>query len=198
MENMSIYIPRVFANIGEKKISDVFESNNIGKVNRVDLVTKIGKDNRIYHSAYVHFEEWYTNIASRNIQEKLNADKEVKIVYDDPWYWTAYKNKTKKFGGNGQRKERLVIEKDVIVTEKKALEEDQEFTQEELDEIERNILEEFAMEVELSDYNPECFEVVDARYAAILEKNLTYYENLSKTLQEKLYFYENKLELLVR
>ncbi|NBU99570.1 MAG: hypothetical protein EBS19_15410, partial [Spirochaetia bacterium] len=119
---------------------EVFESNGIGKVNHVDLITKIGKDKKVYNSAYVHFDYWYDNIASKNIQEKLNAGKETKIVYDDPWFWKAYKNETKKFGGNGQRKERLVIEKEELqpvslrrLTYEDIFEEppkEQEFTQE--------------------------------------------------------------------
>jgi acyl-[acyl carrier protein]--UDP-N-acetylglucosamine O-acyltransferase len=182
---MSLYIPHVFANIGEKKMVEVFASNGIGKVNHIDFVTKIGKDNKVYHSAYVHFDYWYDNIASRNIQEKLNAGKEAKIVYDDPWYWKAYKNETKKFGGNGQRKERLVIEKEELnpislrrltyedIFEEPPKEANQEFTQEELDEIERNLLAEF----EVEDFSPrECYDLVDANYVAILESRLAFYE----------------------
>jgi hypothetical protein len=183
MTSMSLYIPHVFANIGEKKMVEVFASNEIGKVNHIDLVTKIGKDRKVYNSAYVHFDYWYDNIASRNIQEKLNAGKEAKIVYDDPWYWKAYKNETKKFGGNGQRKERLVIEKSVSLPEVKY--EDafkgtthQEFTQEEVDEIERNLLTEF----EVDDFSPGewydmGYDLVDAKYVAILESRLAFYEN---------------------
>lgn len=183
---MSLYIPHVFANIGEKKMMEVFESNGIGKVNHVDLITKIGKDKKVYNSAYVHFDYWYDNIASKNIQEKLNAGKETKIVYDDPWFWKAYKNETKKFGGNGQRKERLVIEKEELqpvslrrLTYEDIFEEppkEQEFTQEELDEIERNLLSEFDAE----DFSPqtdrECYDLVDANYVAILESRLAFYE----------------------
>jgi hypothetical protein len=176
---MSLYIPHVFANIGEKKMMEVFEVNGIGKVNHIDLVTKIGKDRKVYNSAYVHFDYWYDNIASRNIQEKLYAGKEAKIVYDDPWYWKAYKNETKKFGGNGQRKERLVIEKPISIrrpTYEYIFEEppkEQEFTQEELDEIERNLLAEF----EAEDFSPgECYDLVDANYVAILESRLAFYE----------------------
>lgn len=185
---MSLYIPHVFANIGEKKMVEVFASNEIGKVNHIDLVTKIGKDRKVYHSAYVHFDYWYDNIASRNIQEKLNAGKEAKIVYDDPWYWKAYKNETKKFGGNGQRKERLVIEKSVSlpqvkyedIFEEPPKEQEKEFTQEEFDEIERNLLAEF----EVEDFSPPPggewydmgYDLVDAKYVAILESRLAFYE----------------------
>ena len=184
MTSMSLYIPHVFANISDRKMVEVFEANGIGKVNHIDFVTKIGKDNKVYHSAYVHFDYWYNNIASRNIQEKLNADKEAKIVYDDPWYWKAYKNQTKKFGGNGQRKERLVIEKSVSLPQVKyedifegtTKESNQEFTQEEVDEIERNLLAEFNVE----DFSPpsdrECYDLVDANYVALLESRLAFYE----------------------
>ena len=181
---MSLYIPRVFANITEKRVMEVFEKNEIGKVKHVDFITKIGKDKKVYNSAYVHFEYWYDNTVSQNIQNKLDAGKETKIMYDDPWYWVVYKNMTKKFGGNGPRKERLVIEKVKESAEKKALKPEnpfeeekiaQEFTQEELDEIERNLLEEFDMEVNQEGENG-CYDLVDANYVAMLEARLAYYE----------------------
>lgn len=182
---MSLYIPRVFANITEKRVMEVFEKSEIGKVSNVDFITKIGKDKKVYNSAYVHFEYWYDNTVSQNIQNKLEAGKETKIMYDDPWYWVVYKNMTKKFGGNGPRKERLVIEKAKESTEKKALPEIPndvfqeevlpEFTQEELDEIERNLLEDFDIEVNQEGQDG-CFDLVDANYVAMLESRLAYYE----------------------
>lgn len=202
---MSLYIPRVFANITEKRIMDVFEKNEIGKVNHVDFVTKMGKDAKVYNSAYVHFDFWFDNVASQNIQDKLETGNETKIMYDDPWFWFVYKNTTKKNGGNGPRKERLTIDLNAL---KKAPEqsftnpleegeEQPEFTQEELDEIDRNIFEEFMdddgyrsltledlEEIEknpFEDFDSEeeheaCFNLVDAEYAGMLEARLAYYE----------------------
>jgi hypothetical protein len=106
------------------------------------------------------------------------------MYYDDPWYWQIYKNETKKFGGNGQRKERLVLEKPAIQEQKEPEEEKEPeifkedysttFTQEEIDEIERMILEEeeFQELEEEEDEFQECFGWVDARYAELLEARL--------------------------
>ena len=75
MDNMTLYIPRVFANIMDKDIREVFERNYIGKIHHIDFVDKMGKDYKVYHSAYVHFEYWYDTIHARNIQHKLNQSE---------------------------------------------------------------------------------------------------------------------------
>jgi NTP pyrophosphatase (non-canonical NTP hydrolase) len=163
-----------------------FESKQIGKVNHVDFVAKFGKGNKIHHSAYLHFDSWYDTKASKNMQSDLEVGKEVRMYYDEPWYWQIYKNETKKFGGNGQRKERLVLEKPAI--QEKEPEEEKEpeifkeedfsttFTQEEIDEIERMILEEQEFQEQEEEFQ-ECFGWVDARYAELLEAKLAFYEN---------------------
>lgn len=92
---MSLYIPRVFININEARIMNVFDSLLIGKVHHVDLVykksTTPGKPD--YYSAYVFFKEWYNTPAARNLIDKIKyPGKEAKIVYDDPWYWIVLQN----------------------------------------------------------------------------------------------------------
>ena len=87
---MSLYIPQVFMNIGEDRITKVFDKLRLGKVNHVDFVLKSnGKS-----SAYVHFDYWYDNVASVNFQERIrnSNEKEVRVVYDDPWYWSVLEN----------------------------------------------------------------------------------------------------------
>jgi len=186
--NMSLYIPHVFVNITEERMIHYFQTRQIGKVNHVDFVPKFGKGNKIHHAAYVHFDYWYELQAPRNenMQADLEVGKEVRMYYDDPWYWKLYKNETKKFGGNGQRKERLVIEKPAQQKEKEKEEEifkeedySKTFTQEEIDEIERMILqeEEDEFQEDEEDEFQECFGWVDARYAELLEARLAFYEN---------------------
>jgi len=183
-QQMSLYIPHVFANITEERIIKAFQTRQIGKVNHVDFVPKFGKGNKIHQSAYLHFDYWYDTKASRDMQSDLEVGKETKIVYDHPWYWNLYKNETKKFGGNGQRKERLVLEKPTIQEKKEPepeeifKEEDfsKTFTQEEIDEIERMILQEEEFQEQEEEFQ-ECFGWVDARYAELLEAKLAFYEN---------------------
>lgn len=92
MENISLYIPHVFKNITSDRIVQIFESLRIGKVNYIDLVSKVGK-NGYYYSVYVHFDYWYDNVAARNFQKRvLDPKKEARLVYDDPWYWIVLEN----------------------------------------------------------------------------------------------------------
>jgi hypothetical protein len=90
---LSLFIPRVFENIREESIIKVFETLCIGSVNYVDFVQKQGKNGKIYYAAFIHFNHWYDNTASRNFQERvLNPNKEARLVYDDPWYWIVFEN----------------------------------------------------------------------------------------------------------
>ena len=109
MNNVSLYIPHVFANISKEEVINIFESLRIGKVSNIDFVNKIS-DQTHYNAAYIHFEYWHDNVAARNFQERvLNPAKEARIVYDDPWYWIVLENKAKKHV-SGDRKPRVVLD----------------------------------------------------------------------------------------
>jgi hypothetical protein len=97
IQNISLFIPHVYANISSTQIFDTFENLRIGVVRNVDLIPKQGSDGKPYNAAYIHFYEWCDNIAARNFQERvLDPKQEAKIVYDEPWHWIVLENKTKK------------------------------------------------------------------------------------------------------
>ena len=97
INNMTLYIPHVFANIDKERILNAFECQNIGKVKNIDLVGKMGKDGKNYNAVYIHFEYWYDNSIAHNFQERvLNPNKEARIVYEHPWFWIVLENKTQK------------------------------------------------------------------------------------------------------
>lgn len=108
INNISLYIPHVFANISKEFIAETFENLRIGKVINIDFVSKLGKDAQ-YNTAYVHFEYWYENTAAYNFQERvLNPEKEARLIYDEPWYWIVLENKAKKHM-TGDRKPRIAL-----------------------------------------------------------------------------------------
>lgn len=109
-QSLSLFIPRVFPNITQERIADIFYILGLGDVKRVDRVLKQDAEGNEYYSVYVHFDRWYRTNAVANFQERVvNPDKEARIVYDDPWYWIVLENKgTKRVPG--QRKPTLVIE----------------------------------------------------------------------------------------
>jgi hypothetical protein len=107
IKNISLYIPHIFANFSKKDVTDIFESLNIGKVDKIDFIAKLGKDGKEFNAAYIHFEYWYNNQVSVNFQNRvLNPEKEARLIYDDPWYWIVLENKAQK-AQPGQRKTRI-------------------------------------------------------------------------------------------
>jgi hypothetical protein len=104
---LSLFIPRVFANIGEDRIKRVFDSCGLGLVDRVDFVSKMDAKGQVYNSAYIHFKYWYNTASASNFVERVrNPNQEARVVYDDPWYWIVLEN-TGKRHGPGSRKQNI-------------------------------------------------------------------------------------------
>ena len=107
INNISLYIPHVFANYTKEDVAQVFEEFSIGDVKNIDFVEKMGNDGKAFHAAYVHFHEWYSNPNAAAFQEKvMNPNKEARLVYDKPWYWIVLENKVRKIAP-GERKPRI-------------------------------------------------------------------------------------------
>ena len=97
IQNISLYIPHIYANYTSARVSDIIENMRIGEIKRVDFVPKTGSDGKPYNAAYIHFYQWYDNIVAQNFQERvLNPAKEARIMYDEPRYWIVLENKGKK------------------------------------------------------------------------------------------------------
>lgn len=110
VQNISLYIPHIFGNYTKEYISRIFDELNIGKVNYIDFVSKMSKNGSVYNSAYIHFDEWYTNVVARNFQSRvLDTKKEARLMYEDPWYWIVLENKAKRVVP-GSRKPRIVFD----------------------------------------------------------------------------------------
>ena len=94
---LSLFIPRVFPNITQERVADIFYRLGLGDVRRVDRISKSDANGNEYYSIYVHFNHWNETLAVANFQERvLNPDKEARIVYGDPWYWIVLENKGQK------------------------------------------------------------------------------------------------------
>ena len=87
----SVFIPRVFINISKERIAKIFDSLDLGIVDKIDFVKKQGP-NGAYHAVYVHMKYWLKTTASRQFREKLVSKDGAKLVYEDPWYWVVLPN----------------------------------------------------------------------------------------------------------
>jgi len=98
-KNMPVLcIPRVHRNIDEPRIRKIFNELNMGILERIDIVTKKfdRKDNNFnnnFNRVFVHFREWYKTENAIVARERLLEGKEIKVIYDDPWFWkiSAYR-----------------------------------------------------------------------------------------------------------
>lgn len=89
----SLCIPRVFNNITESRIRDAFNDLNIGKISRIDIKERKNEKGDSFKRVYVHFEKWYWNPDAQHARRKLVSGKEIKIVYDNPWFWKVSASK---------------------------------------------------------------------------------------------------------
>jgi hypothetical protein len=89
----SMCIPRVYPNISEGRIRKIFDELNIGVIERVDIVSKTTEKGERFNRVFIHMDRWFHNSNASVARERLLGGKDIKIIYDDPWFWkvSAYK-----------------------------------------------------------------------------------------------------------
>ena len=91
-------IPRVFPNISEKRIRGVIGALRIGYIEKVDIINTKGKEGKQFNKVFIHMKSWNETEEAQMAKKRLEEGKEIKIVYDDPWFWkvVAYKSQKPK------------------------------------------------------------------------------------------------------
>ena len=83
----SLCIPRVFPNITETRIRGIFSSLDMGEIEKVDIITKRTEKGEKFNRVFIHFRRWNVGGNADKARERLLNGKEIKIIYDDPWFW---------------------------------------------------------------------------------------------------------------
>jgi hypothetical protein len=89
----SLCIPRVFPNIKEDFIRSTFEKLGLGKIQRIDLISRRTEKGEMFNRAFIHFDNWFWNADAQEARKRLITGKDIKIVYDNPWFWKVSANK---------------------------------------------------------------------------------------------------------
>ncbi len=86
-------IPRMYLNISEIQIRKIFNDLNMGILERIDIVKKRNEKGEYFNRAFIHFKQWNETKNAIFARERLLNGKEIKIIYDDPWFWkiSAYR-----------------------------------------------------------------------------------------------------------
>lgn len=93
----SLCIPRVFNNIGESRIREVFDQLELGLIQRVDIIQRKNEKGEEYKRVFIHFARWSNSPAAQKARRKLLTGDSIKIVYDNPWFWKVEANKAVRF-----------------------------------------------------------------------------------------------------
>jgi len=93
-------IPRVYPNISESRIRRIFDDLNMGTLDRIDIVSKHSHSEKgeKFNRVFIHFRQWNDTENANTARERLLNGKEIKIIYDDPWFWkiSAYREPERK------------------------------------------------------------------------------------------------------
>ena len=118
----SLCIPRVYKNISQEKILRIVEALDLGTVDHIDIVpiknAGVGTDRRIssgssgatgsaasmdaskFNRVFIHMN-WNSSGDANKVRERLLSDKEVKIIYDEPWFWKVRANRSQNSSNSG-------------------------------------------------------------------------------------------------
>lgn len=70
-----------------------FKFQNIGDVERVDLVPKKTPDGYVYMIAFLHFDTWYDTDQAKALQADILAEgSRAKLQFHERWFWICNKN----------------------------------------------------------------------------------------------------------
>ena len=93
----SICIPRVFKSTTRKDIFTVIERLDLGAVDRIDMVPKTNERGESYYKVFIHFKQWTNkNTVAKATRDKLLQGEEIKIVYNEPWFWKCTASRVEK------------------------------------------------------------------------------------------------------
>ena len=102
----SLCIPFVYTNITKQRVQEVLEAVGFGDIERIDMVKRSGKDGKPdSQRVFIHFKQWNDTDTARQARQLLLDEKDIRIVYDDPWFWKIWASKSKKPTGDRKASE---------------------------------------------------------------------------------------------
>jgi len=88
----SLCIPRVFANITEKRIRDTIHSLDLGNIVRVDMISRTSEKGEKFQRVFIHLE-WGNSANAVRSRKCMLEGKNIKVIYDEPWFWKVSANR---------------------------------------------------------------------------------------------------------
>jgi hypothetical protein len=89
----SLCIPRVFANMTEKCVRSTIQELGLGEIDHIDMVSRTSDKGEPFQRVFIHLVAWGKGVDAVRARVRLLEGKDIKIVYDDPWFWKVSANR---------------------------------------------------------------------------------------------------------
>jgi hypothetical protein len=90
----SLCIPRVFQNITKERVAYVFKSLGLGEIDHIDMIPRTSENGDKFQRVFIHFKRWSMTDEAVRARERVLGGKEIKVIYDDPWFWKISANRS--------------------------------------------------------------------------------------------------------
>ena len=107
-----ICIPRVLNTISELQIRQIFNELEFGNIKYIHIVRALTVKGEMYGRVYIRLDKWLLNEKAQTVRRKLLLGKEIKIVYDNPWFWKISANKYQSHTNFNKKQEEPIILED--------------------------------------------------------------------------------------
>ena len=93
----SICIPRTFSSITREKVIAVIRDLELGEIDHIDMIQRNNEKGDKFQRIFIHFKYWFSNpTAVKTRKMLLTSEKEIKIIYDEHWFWKISANRSVK------------------------------------------------------------------------------------------------------
>uniref|UniRef100_A0A6C0DH62 RRM domain-containing protein n=1 Tax=viral metagenome TaxID=1070528 RepID=A0A6C0DH62_9ZZZZ len=85
----NLCIPRVNTFVTKEQVFEIINKYSFGSIEKIDVIKKRGvnKNNDYSNMVFIYFNKWNDNALAKSVKNRLMSGKDIKIIYDDPWYW---------------------------------------------------------------------------------------------------------------
>jgi hypothetical protein len=94
----SMCIPRTFVNITRSHVYKTINDLNLGIIDHIDMVRRKNEKGEDFQRVFIHFSKWHSNSVADRARTLLLSGKEIKVIYEDPWFWKISANRSSERG----------------------------------------------------------------------------------------------------
>uniref|UniRef100_A0A6C0EUD9 Uncharacterized protein n=1 Tax=viral metagenome TaxID=1070528 RepID=A0A6C0EUD9_9ZZZZ len=77
----------------KKRVLDTIQELGLGEIDHIDMVPRTSEKGEKFQRVFIHFRRWSSTSDAIRARERLLTGKDIKIIYDDPWFWKVSANR---------------------------------------------------------------------------------------------------------